>query len=131
MMLPQCLYSVRVKSRNALEPSRRGSPPRAATLALNSGLLATLSVAASRRWTTARGVPLGASTPFQVAVTKDGKPLSFMVGTWGSCGRRSAEVTASALSLPPWMKGSAGVMFSKMKSIWPPIRSVSAGALPL
>ena len=51
--------------------ARRPGP----TLALSSGLLATLgSVAASSRWTTARGVPARAVHAVQMAVTKDGKP---------------------------------------------------------
>ena len=49
----------------------------------------------------------------------------------GRAGTRSAEVTASARSLPalmlPWAAGTVSIMLST----WPPIRSVMAGPLPL
>ena len=51
-------------------------------------------------FTTAGGVPAGASTPYQVLTSKPLKPDSATVGTSGSDELRLAEVTANGRSLP-------------------------------
>ncbi len=58
-------------------------------------------------------------------------PDSCIVGICGSELERLAVVTASALSLPEVIKGIAEGIESNISWIWPPIRSVSAGELPL
>jgi hypothetical protein len=73
----------------------------------------------------------GAHRPYQVLVWKPGMPASSMVGTSGRDGERFVEVTASARSRPEAMKGMAEGMESNIIWIWPPIRSVRAGELPL
>ncbi|MCY1202392.1 hypothetical protein D9M72_138780 [compost metagenome] len=79
----------------------------------------------------AGGVPLGAHRPYQVLMSKPGKPDSAMVGTSGNSATRCATVTATARSLPDLMNGVADGIESNMNWICPPTRSVSAGALPL
>src|SRR3546814_13736423 len=54
-----------------------------------------------------------------------------MVGRSGAVGERLAVVTARARSLPPFTWGHDDGMLSNMNCTWPPIRSVTAGALPL
>ncbi|MCY1561258.1 hypothetical protein D9M68_984880 [compost metagenome] len=54
-----------------------------------------------------------------------------MVGTSGSMRLRWREVTASARSLPDWMKGREVAMMSNIIGTVPAITSASAGALPL
>ena len=51
------------------------------------------------RVTIGRGVPAGASTPYQVVTSKSGSPASAAVGTSGSAGERCGATTASARSL--------------------------------
>ncbi len=75
-------------------------------------------------------MPAGPTSPYQVLASKPGKPDSAMVGTLGKLLARLGRVCAMAISLPPWICGVAEVMVSKLKSICPPIRSVSMGAEP-
>src|SRR5439155_4546680 len=52
-------------------------------------------------------------------------------GTSGNAGARDALVTASARSFPALMNASDEGRLSNINWTWPPMRSVSAGALPL
>ncbi|MNJ82350.1 hypothetical protein D3C77_816890 [compost metagenome] len=54
-----------------------------------------------------------------------------MVGTSGIIGERFSVVTAMALMRPLFNAAAAAGMASKLRGIWPPIKSVMAGALPL
>ena len=53
------------------------------------------------------------------------------MGSSGAAGERFALVTASALSLPLFTCGIADSIVSNISAAWPPMTSVSAGALPL
>ncbi len=51
-----------------------------------------------------------------------------MVGTSGRAGERLALVTASGVTLPAFACSTITGMASNMPSMWPPSRSLSAGA---
>jgi len=55
-------------------------------------------------------------------------PSSAKVGTAGSCASRRGWATASARSLPLWMKRRAAARSHIMAGSWPPATSASAGA---
>ena len=59
------------------------------------------------------------------------KPCSASVGTSGSDGTRLAEVTPYTFTLPPLIWPVVLVVWSHMKSTWPPTRSFIAGPVPL
>ncbi|CFW13724.1 Uncharacterised protein [Bordetella pertussis] len=96
-----------------------------------SGLSSALTMAAFSVFTTSGGVPAGAIRPNHDDTSKFSKPDSFMVGRSGALAERSVVVTASARSLPACTCGHDDGMLSNMNCTWPPIRSVTAGALPL
>ena len=73
----------------------------------------------------------GAMSPVTLIGPNDGNPASAAVGTSGSIGARSFEVTKSAFSFPPATWLPAEVTWSKCMSTWPPITSEMAGLLPL
>ncbi|MNJ62152.1 hypothetical protein D3C77_579810 [compost metagenome] len=50
---------------------------------------------------------MGAHRPYQVLISKPGKPDSAMVGTSGSSSTRREVVTATARSFPDLMNGMA------------------------
>src|SRR4029079_7266367 len=77
------------------------------------------------------GVPAGARTPNHDDASNPGSPDSASVGTSGSAAERSALVTASARNLPALMNESDDGRLSNINCTCPPIRSVSAGLLPL
>ena len=81
--------------------------------------------------TIAAGVVAGTITPVQLVIVSCGNPSSAVVGTSGSSGWRSLLVTASARSLPLFTCGSDSGKFDTMRSICPPMRSVSDGVPPL
>src|SRR6185369_13479363 len=83
------------------------------------------------RSTTSLGMPFGPTMPNQAVVSKPGNPDSAMVGTSGIAGDRLAVVTASARTRPDFTCGTAVAIWSNNISIWPPITSVMAAALPL
>ncbi|MNY59068.1 hypothetical protein D3C86_1954750 [compost metagenome] len=85
---------------------------------------------AFRRSTTARGVPRGATRPPQVSASKPAKPCSATDLMPGSSSLALLELPAMARSLPAWMWGRAATTSANITGIWPPIRSVTAGALP-
>ena len=69
--------------------------------------------AALSRDTTSRGVPAGAIRPHQVSISKPGS-VSAMVGTSGSSGLRTDDVTASGSSLPARMLTAAVARLSRL-----------------
>ena len=83
------------------------------------------------RATISGGVPAGASRPnHELASNPFTGPAAAIVGTSGSAALRSLLVTASAMSLPDLIWGSAEGRLSNITSIVPPIRSSSAGLDP-
>src|SRR6185437_12819383 len=81
--------------------------------------------------TMSRGVPAGASTPNHDDASNPGRPDSASVGRSGNAAARAPLVTASARSFPALMNGNDDGRLSNINCTCPPIRSVSAGALPL
>ena len=79
---------------------------------------------------TGSGVPLGAKRPFQPWSWKPGRPASAAVGTSGSERSRVGEEITSPLTLPPWIAPETEAAASQTPSIWPPMRSLRAGAAP-
>src|SRR5262249_37194906 len=77
------------------------------------------------------GTAAGTHKAYQLVTSKPGTPDSAMVGTSGNCATRRAEVTPSARILPLLMYGVDAGTLSNKAAIWPPIKSVSAGAPPL
>jgi hypothetical protein len=76
-------------------------------------------------------VPAGAKRPIQLITSKPGNPASATVGSSGAAADRVLPITASARSLPAFTCGSTVGIVAKIIVIWPPSRSVIAGALPL
>src|SRR5690606_18311483 len=79
---------------------------------------------------TAGGVPGGATRLDEVVETKPGQ-ADDMTGTSGSAGLAVALPTASARSLPLRIRLMAELIAANIMLTWPPIRSASAGPLPL
>src|SRR3984893_902677 len=79
----------------------------------------------------AGGRPAGPSTPHQTPVSNPGRPDSAIVGTFGTTGERIAVVTPSGRTVPAVTCAIDSGMLLKVIGMWPPIRSVSAGAPPL
>src|SRR3569832_1532880 len=79
------------------------------------------------------GVPFGAYRPCQIVTLKFFRPSSCSVGRSFSAGvvRRLFVVTAKALTFLASMCVDVLVVWSHIRSIWPPIRSVIAGPVPL
>src|SRR5258708_1441323 len=77
------------------------------------------------------GVPAGATTPNHTDTSKPGTPDSATVGRSWTKGERCLLDTASARNLPAFTCCSTFGTLSNIRSTWPPIRSVTAGALPL
>ena len=76
------------------------------------------------------GVPAGASMPTQGTRSNPSTPLSDKVGIEGSTDRRSDELTAIALTLPPARNGCAPAYASNDTCTSPAARSVSDLAEP-
>ena len=81
--------------------------------------------------TTGAGVAAGATTPYQVPVSKPGRPDSAIVGTSGRMATRLSDDTASGRILPAFTCGIRVTMLSNCAWNTPPSRSLVAGALPL
>src|SRR5688572_26581891 len=96
-----------------------------------SGARSTFTTSACSRETISRGVPAGASRPFQPTASKSFRPSSCSVGTSGSTAIRERLVTASGLILRERTCGSSGGTLSNIIGIWPATRSTIAGAPPL
>ena len=105
--------------------------PSFANASFISGVLSARTSASFSFATCSRGVPAVTSMPFQVVAVYPAMPASIMVGTSGSDSVRVRPVTASALSLPPRICGSAEGSTLNMNCAWPPITSVCACAPPL
>ena len=88
-----------------------------------AGVAIAFCSSASRRCSTAGGVPAGASTPNHDSDSKPGSPLSATVGSSGAAAARAVEVTASPRTLPSLMNGSASAMLPNMSCTRPVIRS--------
>src|SRR2546430_3745680 len=107
-------YSSRTKRANSAGVLVRASAPWFAICSRISGVAMVFTVAASRRSTTAPGVPLGSIRPYQVPEKYSGMPASATVGTSGRAGERLVPPTASARSFPARTCGSGpcnGVKF--------------------
>ena len=76
-------------------------------------------------------MPFGAYRPYHVAASKPGSVFSASGGTLGNCAIGCVDVSASAVSRPPAICGSAVLVWSNIASTWPAIRSFIAGAAPL
>src|SRR6266568_628041 len=74
------------------------------------------------------GVCAGATTIPQPAASKPGTSASASDGISSAAGRRAAEVTPRARTLPALINGSAGAGSANIKATCPPITSVRAGA---
>ena len=77
------------------------------------------------------GVPAGTNTPYQVVISRPGKPASASVGTSGNSDERFAVVTASARTLPPLIWPIAEDVVSNISCALPDMRSRCAWLLPL
>jgi len=77
-----------------------------------------------------RGVPAGARTPYHMSTFMFPSLRTLSGGTSGSNGLGLSELIASALSLPALTCCRATWIGRNMTSIWPPSRSVTAGAVP-
>src|SRR6218665_456646 len=120
-----------MKSPKASGVFHAAAKPWASNLSFTSGSASAFFSSALRRAITSGGVPAGASRPFRAIAPEPGRPDSATVGSSGAAPERLALVTASALSLPAFTCGMAERMVSNISCAWPPITSVSAGALPL
>ena len=78
-----------------------------------------------------RGTPEWIAIVCHDDASKPGMPTSLSGGTSLSAGTRSPVVTPSARSLPALISASAGGMSANMNAICPPMRSFSAGTVPL
>ncbi len=76
------------------------------------------------------GVPAGATSICQEVRLKPVIPASAMVGISGATGRRVADDTASARTLPSRSSGSTGVGSPNIIGMCPATRLVSAGLSP-
>src|SRR5438270_8796228 len=77
-----------------------------------------------------RGVRAGNATPCHEMARKPGT-VSAIAGISGALNQRSADVTASARTLPPRACGSTVGILPKVMCTWPPITSITACAPPL
>src|SRR5204863_456139 len=83
------------------------SMPSFSMLAFISGELSAALAAAFSLLTIAAGVPAGAHSPDQNQADMSGKPLSIIVGTSGSSGKRVGPHTEMARSLPSLISGTS------------------------
>src|SRR5258706_15489477 len=79
----------------------------------------------------AAGVLAGARTPNIATDVYPGTPAAATVGRPGASAEGWALVTATALNLPDLMCGVTAGAAPNINCTWPPIRSLSAGAMPL
>ncbi|CFN62426.1 Uncharacterised protein [Bordetella pertussis] len=107
-----------------------GSSPAAENCANTSWDFRPLLAAALSVCTIAAGVFFGAYSATHEADANPGT-ASATVGSSGTSAERCGPVTARARRLPALTCGSDEGMLSNISWTWPPIRSVSAGALTL
>ena len=108
----------------------RGSMPCDASFSTTSFGDTALATSSRSFCTMAGGVPGGASRPYQPVISYF-RPASWTVATSGSIGERLAPVTAIGVTLPSLACADIIGMASNITSMWPPSRSLSAGAEPL
>src|ERR1019366_8189195 len=108
-----------------------GSMPSESKRPLMSLAEIAFATSADMRLPMSRGVPAGARNKTQVEDSSAGPPASAMVGTSGAEVMRLFENIASALILPPRTCGISVLGTSTRIWMLPPIRSCSAGAVPL
>ena len=112
-------------------PGSGSAPSSARRLRTSSVASAALSALLSLSMI-GRGVPAGATSAVAQHGLEAGTPCSAMVGTSGTSVERSALVTAEHAQLAGLGSCScvAGIGANAI-GMWPPIRSVSAGPVPL
>src|SRR5688572_18222617 len=123
--------SARIQAENSSGELPTMSAPCAVSWSRTSGARSTRTTSEFRRKTISRGVPAGASRPFQPTASKSLSPSSCSVGTSGSTPMRARLVTASAWIFPERTCGRSGGTLSNIIGICPAMRSAIAGAPPL
>jgi hypothetical protein len=78
-----------------------------------------------------RGVPAGASRPYQIDIRNPLTPASSAVGTSGSVATRLGESTASGRTLPCLISGSMEAIETITSSTSPLIAATVASVAPL
>ncbi len=99
--------SVRSISPNCSGVVTASSTPSACTRARTAGSSRTRAISRWSRWTISRGVPAGATRPYQDCVSNPGNPDSATVGTSGYAFHRRGLVNASICNCPARTNGSA------------------------
>ena len=89
------------------------------------------STSAPNLATSASGVAIGTMMAVQFSTASPAKPASAVVGTSGTSGWRALLAIARARSLPDCTWAMLSGRLLKIRSSWPPIRSVMLGAPPL
>ena len=95
-----------------------------------SGSFSTATCVSLRWRTTSAGIPAGPTEPYHWIASNPLKPDSSSVGTSFSWSLRRLPVTASARTRPERRCGSAAARPGNIACVWPPSRSVNAGAMP-
>ena len=109
----------------------RDSMPDAASLSRRSGEARALTISAFSRPISSRGVPDGASMPYQIGTSKPCTPDSAAVGTFGRLGTRFSDSSAIPFTLPAVTCGAAMAAAMMSMSVSPDIRPTSACPEPL
>src|SRR5262249_3094271 len=125
-----CACSASAAAKSCAVPIFASRPSSARPVRTSADRRPSLTAALSAP-TMAGGVPAGASSPNHTSVGKPLTPSSCMVGGSGSSGQRTLLVTASGRSLPLLKWTSSTDLALNTMSMWPPSRSVMAGAAPL
>jgi hypothetical protein len=73
---------------------------------------------------------VGSTTPYHCCASKPLKPDSSSVGTSFDSGWRCRSVTAIGRTRPERICGMAAAKPGNMACVWPPIKSLKAGAMP-
>src|SRR5260221_2755813 len=123
--LPHCSYSLRRNAAASSGEPDAGSPPSPDRRSRISGAFIAFTDSALRRSITARGVPAGASSMYQLTATR-GVPASAAVGTSGMALERFESSTASARRRPSFTYDAALEAATITTSISPPMSPVSA-----
>src|SRR3954468_15968390 len=100
--------SASIMARNSSDDVPPGLTAMVLSLALTSGSRIACRSAVSSFLAIAGGVFALVKKPLHSLVLTSGKPDSAMLGTSGNSAERSAPVTASARTLPPFTIGTAG-----------------------
>ena len=107
-----------------------GSTASALSLSRKSAPVSTVFRLSFKVLRTPAGIPAGPTTPYHCTASKPLKPASTMVGTSLSSGWRVWPVTAKARTRPDRMCGKPAANPGNMACVWPPNKSVNAGAMP-